>query len=50
MMVLAAPYLLVDQVEEDLISGTNVSGVFGVGAPGTQILPDLGGCTTTASL
>ena len=40
---LAAPYLLVDQVEEDLISGTNVSGVFGVGAPGTQILPDLGG-------
>ena len=36
----AAGYLLTDQVEEDLISGTNVSGV----NPGNaKILPDLGG-------
>lgn len=36
----AAGYLINDQVEEDLIAGTNVSG----GNPGgTQILPDLGG-------
>jgi FtsP/CotA-like multicopper oxidase with cupredoxin domain len=35
----AAPYLITDQVEEDLISGTNVSG----GNPaGKQILPDQG--------
>ncbi|MFB3894052.1 MAG: multicopper oxidase domain-containing protein [Phycisphaerae bacterium] len=37
---MAAPYLLVDQVEDDLIDGTNVSG----GNPAaTQILPNLGG-------
>ncbi len=40
----AAGYLLVDQVEKDLIEGTNVSGVFTrIGVPPAQILPDLGG-------
>ena len=40
----AAGYLLVDQAEEDMISGTNISGVFTAAsmAP-TQVLPDLGG-------
>ena len=37
---LAAPYLLTDQVEEDMISGTNVSGAF---TAGQKVLPDLGG-------
>jgi FtsP/CotA-like multicopper oxidase with cupredoxin domain len=37
---LAAPYILTDQVEEDLLVGTNVSG----GNPANiQILPDMGG-------
>jgi hypothetical protein len=37
---IAAGYLLVDQVEKDLIAGTNVSGVFNsIGTP-KQILPD----------
>jgi FtsP/CotA-like multicopper oxidase with cupredoxin domain len=36
----AAPYIITDQVEEDLLKGTNLSG----GNPaGKQILPDLGG-------
>ncbi len=35
---LAAPFLLTDQVEEDMISGTNVSG-----ASTGKVLPDLGG-------
>ena len=36
----AAPYIITSQVEEDLLTGTNVSG----GNPAaTQILPDLGG-------
>ena len=41
----AAGYLLVDQVEKDLIEGTNVSGVFNNMTNPTlrQILPDLGG-------
>jgi FtsP/CotA-like multicopper oxidase with cupredoxin domain len=39
---LAAPYLLVDQIEDDLIDGTNASGVFGTAAP-AKILPDNGG-------
>lgn len=38
----AAGYLLTDQVEEDLITGTNVSGIFGTATP-KSILPDLGG-------
>jgi FtsP/CotA-like multicopper oxidase with cupredoxin domain len=38
----AAGYLLVDQVEDDLIQATNTSGVFGTG-PVTQMLPNLGG-------
>ena len=39
----AAPYLIVDQVEDDLIDGTNVSGVFTAAAiTPTQILPNLG--------
>ena len=37
---MAAPYLLVDQVEDDMIDGTNVSGAFT--AP-KQVLPNLGG-------
>ncbi|MGZ6274481.1 MAG: FG-GAP-like repeat-containing protein [Syntrophales bacterium] len=37
---LAAGYLLTDQVEEDMISGTNVSGAF---TAGQKVLPDLGG-------
>ncbi len=37
----AAGYLITDQVEEDLIAGTNVSGVFGTGAP-LKVLPDQG--------
>jgi FtsP/CotA-like multicopper oxidase with cupredoxin domain len=36
----AAGYLLTDQIEEDLIAGTNVSGA---NPAGRQILPDLGG-------
>ena len=41
---MAAPYILVDQVEDDLIDGTNVSGVFTAAAiTPTQILPNLGG-------
>jgi FtsP/CotA-like multicopper oxidase with cupredoxin domain len=40
----AAPYLLVGPVERDLISGTNVSGVFtAMGKTPTQILPDQAG-------
>ncbi len=40
----AAPYLLVDQVEKDLIAGTNVSGVFtAMGKTPIQILPDQNG-------
>lgn len=40
----AAPYLLVDQVEDDLISGTNSSGVFtSMGITPQQILPDQSG-------
>jgi len=40
----AAPYLLVDQVERDLIAGTNVSGVFtSMGITPKQILPDQNG-------
>ena len=40
----AAGYLLVDQVEEDMISGSNVSGVFtAAGMAPTKVLPDLGG-------
>jgi FtsP/CotA-like multicopper oxidase with cupredoxin domain len=40
----AAPYLIVDKVEDDLIDGTNVSGVFtAAGIAPTQILPNLGG-------
>ncbi|MBI3843808.1 MAG: fibronectin type III domain-containing protein [Planctomycetes bacterium] len=38
----AAGYLLTDDVEEDLISGTNASGVFGTRTP-MRVLPDLGG-------
>ncbi len=37
---LAAPYLITSQAEEDLITGTNVSGA---NPAGKQILPDLGG-------
>ncbi len=41
---MAAPYLIVDEVEDDLIDGTNVSGVFtGTAYTGTKILPSLGG-------
>ena len=41
---MAAPYLIVDKVEDDLIDGTNVSGVFtAAGIAPTQILPNLGG-------
>ena len=43
----AAGYLLTDQVEEDLISGTNASGIFGgacsAAGPCSKILPDQGG-------
>ncbi|MBP1599315.1 MAG: fibronectin type, partial [Acidobacteria bacterium] len=40
----AAPYLIVDKVEDDLIDGTNVSGVFtAAGIAPIQILPNLGG-------
>ena len=42
----AAGYLLVDQTEDDLIDGTNYSGVFGPTAPLTgnpKILPNMGG-------
>jgi FtsP/CotA-like multicopper oxidase with cupredoxin domain len=40
---MAAPYLIVDQVEDDLIDGTNVSGVFtAAGIAPTKILPDQG--------
>ncbi|MFZ0035484.1 MAG: fibronectin type III domain-containing protein [Sedimentisphaerales bacterium] len=40
----AAPYLLVDQVEDDLIAGTNKSGVFtSIGITPKQILPDQNG-------
>ncbi len=41
---MAAPYLIVDQVEDDLIDGTNFSGVFtAAGIAPTKILPNLGG-------
>ncbi len=48
---IAAGYLLYDQVEEDLITGTNVSGVFnGTALAGTKILPDMTtGATWTAT-
>ncbi len=42
---MAAPYILVDQVEDDLIDGTNKSGVNPTGA---KVLPNLGGCLATA--
>jgi len=37
----AAGYLLTDPVEDDLIDGTNVSGIFGAGTP-YKVLPDQG--------
>ena len=37
---MAAPYILVDQVEDDMIHGTNVSGAF---TTPKQVLPNLGG-------
>ena len=44
---MAAPYLLTDQVEEDMISGTNVSGAFH-GRPSRSCLT-WEGCTTMES-
>jgi FtsP/CotA-like multicopper oxidase with cupredoxin domain len=37
---MAAPFLLIDQVEEDMITGSNVSGAF---TTPMQVLPNLGG-------
>ena len=44
MPVLLRAYLVIDQVEEDLITGSNVSGVFtAAGIAPKSILPNIGG-------